>query len=179
MLALASAVFGFMSPFLPEVMKYFTRKQENLQQLKILELQGKLGAEAATQELGKIEAQADVAESKALRTPQPSYGVRLIDAMGDKGWPLAFLAPLVYAYGALDLLAGLVRPLITYAVVAFYIAYKWARWELLSQAIGSSSLADTLPNLWDEKDYAVLTLVLSFWFGQRVARYAFGWDHKR
>lgn len=179
MLALASAVFGFMSPFLPEVMKYFSKKQENLQQLKVLELQGKLGAQNATQELAKIDAQADVEEAATLRKPRPSYGVALLDAMGDKGWPLALLVPLVYAFGLLDLLAGLVRPLITYAVVAFYIVYKWARWDLLQHATGGTDLANAIPLLWDERDYAVLTLVLSFWFGQRVARYAFGWDQKR
>jgi len=179
MLALASAIFGFLSPFVPEVIKYFNRKLEADQQLKLFELKSKLSAQEAAQELAKIEARADVAEAETLRKARPSYGVALIDAMGEKGWPLALLAPLVYAFGALDLLAGLVRPLITYAIVAFYIAYKWARWELLQQSTGGSDLANAIPLLWDEKDYAVLTLVLSFWFGQRVARYAFGWEQKR
>ena len=28
-------------------------------------------------------------------------------------------------------------------------------------------------------EQAVLTLVLSYWFGNCVAKYAFGWDNKR
>jgi hypothetical protein len=38
---------------------------------------------------------------------------------------------------------------------------------------------DLVTKIWSEDDMAVLTLVLSYWFSNRVAKYAFGWDNKR
>lgn len=45
-------------------------------------------------------------------------------------------------------------------------------WHHISDA--SFSWFEGVRNLWGEQDWAVLTLVLSYWFGHRAAKAAFG-----
>ena len=44
MIEIFSAVLGFAAPFLPEVLKYFNRKQDNAHELEMMKLQIEKGA---------------------------------------------------------------------------------------------------------------------------------------
>jgi hypothetical protein len=162
MFALFSAVFGFAAPFLPQVLQHFQRGQDNAHELAMLELQGRLAMQQAAAKLAEIGAQADIAEMQGLRTPQESFGVQLLDAA--KGWPKGQVIVAFYLFVVLDFLSGMVRPSVTYAMVAFYMAVKLALYHQ-----GAS-----LPQLWMENDWAMLTLVLSYFFGARTAKAVFG-----
>jgi hypothetical protein len=85
------------------------------------------------------------------------------------GWALY---PAFYLFVVLDFLAGFVRPGVTYAAFAFYIAVKWAQLEAAIAASGS--LVAALPFVWGDADRAIIVLVLSYWFGHRSAKAAFG-----
>lgn len=175
MLAIAAAVLGLIGPFLPEVMKWWNRREDNKHELAMIEMRLKYAKEEHLWRMEEIEAQADIAEAREIHKPLPSYGVQLIDAMDGKAWSPWVMAPLLYLFAVLDFLTGLVRPAITYAVVAFYLAYKWARFELMKFAAGEDmQWFQQIANLWDENDLAVLLMVLSFWFGGRIVKYAFG-----
>ena len=175
MLAIAAAVLGLFGPFLPELLKWFNRREDNKQELRLLEMRFKYAAAEHEWRMGEIEAKADIAEAREIHKPQPSYGVQLVDAMDGKGWPAWVVAPLLYLFALLDFITGLVRPAITYGIVGFYLAYKWARFELMKYAAGDDmTWFQQIANLWDENDLAVLLMVLSFWFGGRIAKYAFG-----
>ena len=44
MIEIFSAVLGFAAPFLPEILKYFNRKQDNAHELEMMKLQIEKGA---------------------------------------------------------------------------------------------------------------------------------------
>ena len=54
----------------------------------------------------------------------------------------------------------------------FYMAVKWA--ELTIARVNSSALSAALLQVWSQEDRAIVILVLSYWFGQRSAKAAFG-----
>lgn len=167
-----TAIIGFVAPFLPELLKFFNRKQDNLHELEMMKLQMQKGAQEHLWRMEEIVTAADSKEAELLHAPMNSFGVQLLDAAkGHKlsGWALY---PVFYLFSILDFLSGLVRPGITYAAFGFYMAVKWAQ---LSTSIDDNGLlADALLAVWSDEDRAIVILVLSYWFGQRAAKGAFG-----
>ena len=175
MLTFLSAIFGFAAPFLPELLKYFRAAQDNAHELALLRLRMEQGAVEHLWKMEEINARADIEEAKELHKPAPSFGVQLLDAAekwAEQRWGKWLILPAFYAFVILDFVAGMVRPSITYAAFAFYTLYKWALFSN-AKAIGQDNL-HALMSTWGEQDWAVLTLVLSYWFGHRAAKAAFG-----
>lgn len=180
MLSVLTAVLGFLGPFIPELIKIWGRKVDNQHEIALLAVQVKQAELEHERRLEVINTTADVQEMATLRQPFSaghSYGVAILDALRGDNWPRWIMLPLVYLFAFLDFLIGAVRPLITYAAFGFYIVYKWARFKYIEAQTGDAGMA--LTNLWTESDWAVLTLVLGFWFGQRTAQRAFGTGAKR
>jgi hypothetical protein len=174
MLSIATALLGFASPFLPELLKFFTRRQDNAHELALMELRLKAGAQEHLWKMEEITAEADIAEARALHRPQPSFGVQILDKAHDSGMSPWLVAPVFYLFAALDVLSGLVRPAAAYASFALYAAYKWALYETLVSDRFGNTTAGALTQLWGEQDWNVLVLILSYWFGARTAKLAFG-----
>jgi hypothetical protein len=172
MLTIFSTVFGFLAPFLPEVLKYFNRKQDNAHELSVMDLRLKHAAAEHLWKMEEIDAKADIAEAQAIRQPQQSFGVQVLDAAKGHGFGGWLIGPAFYLFVILDWLCGMVRPTVTYAMVAFYMAVKAALVQSATSA--GVSMQAALINVWGEQDWAVLVLVLSYWFGQRAAKAAFG-----
>ena len=172
MIEIFTALVGFAAPFLPELLKFFQRKQDNAHELEMFKLQIERGAREHLWRMDEINAQADIAEATMLHRPTHSFGVQLLDAA--KGHKLAgwALYPAFYLFVVLDFFAGFVRPGITYAAFAFYVAVKWAQLEAALAESGSYVAA--LPFIWGDADRAIIVLVLSYWFGHRAAKAAFG-----
>ena len=179
MMAILTAVFGFFAPFLPEILKWFTRKQDNAHELAMMEMRLRAGAQEHLWKMEGINATADIAEMKALHAPQPALGVKLLDA-ADGRYPAWTIVPVFWLFGLLDWTAGMVRPVITYVAFGFYMVIKFARYRLMESVVTEDTRwYELVARLWTDDDMAVLTLVLSFWFGQRVAKQAFGWGQGR
>lgn len=172
------AIFGFLAPFLPEVLKLLNRHLDYKQELKMLELRMQYAKQEHSMRLEEIGARADIAEATLLHAPQKSWGVKLLDAAHDSGWPKWSLMIPFYLFTILDFVSGFVRPGVTYAVVIFYIAYKYARFDLMASVAKDISWAEKITGLWDTNDYNLLIMVLAYWFGNRVAKYAFGQDKR-
>lgn len=176
MLELFSALLGFAAPFLPECVKYFQRKQDNAHELDMLRLQIEKGAQEHLWRAEEIriagEVKADENESKSIYSSAPSFGVQLLDAA--KGYNLSpwVLYPAFLLFALVDVLAAMVRPGITYAAFGFYMAVKWA--ELSIARANASGLSAALLNVWSQEDRAIVILVLSYWFGHRASKAAFG-----
>lgn len=66
----------------------------------------------------------------------------------------------------------MVRPVVTYLMVAFYLIYKWALFQQASLIASDWSKAATM--IWTEADLGILYLVLGFYFGSRMVKAAFG-----
>jgi hypothetical protein len=81
------------------------------------------------------------------------------------------VTPAFYGYAFLDLVNGLVRPTIAYAAFGFYMVYKWSIFEI---AQAQMTTAEAIAAVWTENDWAVLLMVLGFFFGQRAAKAVLG-----
>ena len=172
MLEIFSAVLGFAAPFLPELLKYFNRKQDNAHELAMMWLQAQLAEKQHVWKMEEIITTADAAETVELHKPMSSFGVQLLDAAEGhslSGWALY---PAFYLFSLLDFLSGMVRPGITYAAFGFYMSVKWA--ELMIAKANSSALSIALLQVWTSEDRAIVIIVLSYWFGHRSAKAAFG-----
>lgn len=174
MLAIFSAVFGFLAPFLPEVLRLLRGWQEQRFELERLRLSAALAERQQGWRMDEVAVQAEAAELAALHRPQPSFGVQILDRAHDGGLPGWAVTPVFWAFALLDWLAGMVRPALTYAAFGFYCATKAALYATLTGPRFEAGAADAVAQLWGEQDWAVLTLVLSYWFGLRSMKAAFG-----
>lgn len=171
MLSILSAIFGFLAPMLPEVIKIFQRKQDYKQELELTKLQIEARRSEHLYRLEEIEATADIAEAIEIHKPQQSFGVQILDAANSSKWGKWALVPSFYLFTLLDFVSGMVRPVITYAAFVFYAVVKWAQYQAYVEQV---EVITAINMLWTENDWAVLTLVLSYWFGHRAAKMAFG-----
>lgn len=171
-LSIFSTVFGFLAPFVPQVIKHFQDKADRAHELEMFKLRLDASAKEHTWRMEEIEAKADIAEMETLRTPQQSFGVQMLDAAKDSKFGKWALVPAFYLFTLLDWFSGMVRPAITYAMVAFYMTVKWASYESLRAS--QIEWTTAILQVWSENDWAVLMLVLSYWFGSRTAKAVFG-----
>ena len=174
MLALLSALFGFAAPFLPEVVKFFTRKQDYKHELDMMEMRLKHASQEHLWRMEEISATADIAEAKELHKPTPSFGVQILDKAHQSNFGKWSLLPAFYLFVFLDFISGLVRPSITYAAFGFYAAFKIALFQTLTGSRFENTWEGAVVQMWGEQDWAVLTLVLSYYFGLRSYKATFG-----
>lgn len=162
MIALLSALMGFLGSATPEFLKIFREGKDRAHEITLLKLQmeydrEKLAVEKETRvveaqtKLEAIALQRDAAETVALnaRVKESLVGVAWVDA-----------------------LAGTVRPVLTYVFFVMYAGVKIAQYHVISGATlpwhPAHDLAGTVAMLWTEDDMALFTAVIAFWFGQRM-----------
>jgi hypothetical protein len=175
MLELLSFITGFLGPAVPQIFKWFERKQEFSHELALMELRLKQGAQEHLWRMEETSAKADIEEMKTLRTPQQSFGVQILDAskswVSSTTWGAWVVVPVLYLFAFLDFVTGMVRPVVTYAAFGFYMTYKWTLFQSLAIAQGREA---AILATWSEQDWAVLLLVLGYFFGQRTMKAVFG-----
>lgn len=168
LLVLLSSALGFLAPFLPDVIKLFTRSHDNKHELAVMELRLKAGAQEHLWRMEEINAKADIEEARATHSPQQSFGVQLLDRAQQSGWPMWALMPAFYLFILLDFIVGFVRPSITYLVVGAYIAYRYACIKMAQEVITGNRFLEALVTTWTDNDTALLATVISYWFGDRT-----------
>lgn len=151
MIALLSALLGFVSSAVPDLFKLFRDGKDRAHEIALLKLQIEHAREANVQQLQAIEVQAGMVEQAALNE-------RLRDNLTGIHW--------------VDALAGSVRPVITYAFFGLYFLVKCAQFHLLVAPSlpwqSGMTLAQAMGALWTEEDIAIFSAVIAFWFGQRA-----------
>lgn len=161
MIALFSALAGFVSASLPEFLKLFREGKDRAHEIRLLQLQMQFeqekhaSSQAAYQaeslrQLQAIELQRDAAETVALNA-------RVKDSLVGNRW--------------VDALSGSVRPVLTYAFCLIYALVKYAQYHVLMHPVlpwQDIPVRQALVLLWTEDDVAVFTAVIGFWFGQRA-----------
>lgn len=162
MIALLSALLGFISSAVPETLKLYREARDRAHEITLLKLQmdydreklaaqAEAGAAARAARLQEIEVDADTAEGEQLndRVKASLTGIHWVDA-----------------------LAGSVRPVLTYAFFLLYFMVKCAQFHLLVDPAlpwqRELTLAQALSSLWTEEDIAIFSTILAFWFGQRA-----------
>ena len=172
MIELLSAVFGFFAPFATEVFKFFQRKQDNAHELAMMKMQIEARSNEHAYRMEEISATADIKEAENIHKPQHSFGVQLLDAAKGHNLNNWLLFPAFYLFTLLDFVSSMVRPTITYAAFTFYAFVKWAQLEMALRA--SNDIVAAVLAVWTSSDMSIVILVLSYWFGQRAAKSAFG-----
>lgn len=149
MLSLIGAAFGFISGFLPEVIKYFKAKEDRKHELAVMRLQMEAETQRHGERLEEINVQADITQEQlAIQASRVERsGVRWVD-------------------GLLTLVTGLVRPTITYCYFWLYAMVKWAGLYTLMEK--GASTAEAFLSVWTETDMAIYSTVIGFWFSGRL-----------
>lgn len=162
MIALLSALVGFLSSAVPDFIKLFREAKDRAHEITLLQLQmayerEKLAANASEQAQVRAVRLEEI-EQQTLRSEQAALNERVKDSLTGIHW--------------VDALSGSVRPAITYAFFLLYLLVKLAQFHLLvSPALPwqtGLTMSQALTSLWTEEDVAMFSAIMAFWFGQRA-----------
>lgn len=147
---LISLAGGGVLRLLPEIIGFFSKKEDNSHELKMLDKQlemerlqtsDKLLVNAQKFDADKVLAILD-AQKSALTDQMKLTGIKIVDALN-----------------------ALVRPLTTYYFLIMFGTYKAA---LLGVALREQSVFNAIISVYSEADQIMLAGILSFWFVGRV-----------
>ena len=144
MLSLLGAALGFGTSVIPSIIQIFTQKQQDAQELKMLEAKGKYAAQLSSLKLDELDAKADIAETEGIYKSMAAANAK-------SGFAAA--------------LSGSVRPVVTYLFVGLFLLVKITG---LMQALNTGISFDAaLQAVWNDDTNLLFTSIISFWFGSR------------
>ena len=144
MMTLLGSLLGFGTSFLPEILNYFKRGQEQKHELQRMQMEMELMAKRSELKVQELDKEAEIKETEGL------YQHDSVDAGG-----------------FINALRGSVRPIITYAFFSLFVAIKvTALISLLS--LPEIELNMALNMIWDDQTAGLFAAIMSFWFGNRA-----------
>tara|TARA_Y100000004_G_scaffold195630_1_gene263189 strand:+ start:5442 stop:5903 length:462 start_codon:yes stop_codon:yes gene_type:complete len=144
MMTLLGSLLGFGTSFLPEILNYFKRGQEQKHELQKMQMQMELMEKRSELKIEELDKEAEIKEAEGL------YKHDNVDAGG-----------------FINALRGSVRPIITYAFFSLFVAIKvTALMSLMNQSGMQLSMA--LDMIWDDQTAGLFAAIMSFWFGNRA-----------
>jgi hypothetical protein len=164
MIALFSALLGFVSSAFPDILHLFRESKDRAHEITLLKLQmdydrEKLAAQKESAQveyaykLQEIAVQADSAERATLN-----------EGTGTKDGALGIVW--------VDALSGSVRPILTYCFFTTYILIKLAQFRLLMNPSlpwqSGMTVNEALVALWTPDDMGIFSAIVAFWFGSRA-----------
>lgn len=139
------SIFGGLFRMFPEVLKFFERKDERAHELKMFTLQTDLEKQRGDFKLEERYVDYGIEQTKAI---SDAFKSQSEEASKSYKWVSA--------------LSALVRPLVTYILFGLYVAYKII---MVTYAIKSgASWHDIAVSNWTVDDFAMLNMILTFWF---------------
>lgn len=148
-LTILGSLLGGVFRLAPEVLKFFTQKTDNSHELAMVRAEMEFAKVRGEIAMKQTEAVMGIAELNAMQTAFAEQA----ETAKAAGWFVAALS-------------ALVRPLVTYAFVAFYFAVKVAIYLMSLQQGGEWK--EVLIGIWNPDDMAILSMILTFWFVGRV-----------
>ena len=150
---LLGSIFGGLFRLAPEVLKFLDKKNERAHELNMFRLQT---------DLEKLRGEFKVEEKYV------DYSIQQLDsiksAFQEQAKTALSAGPFVAAVSAL------VRPGITWALFGMYAAVKAAALVIAFQT--GAHWAEVVTKVWDEDDFGVFTMCLTFWFiGRSIEKY--------
>ena len=148
MITLLGSLLGFGTSFLPEVLNYFKRGQEQKHELQRMKMEIELMAKRSEFKIQELDKEAEIKEAEGL------YKHDSVDAGG-----------------FINALRGSVRPIITYAFFGLFVAIKVT--ALISlMSLPEMQLNMALSMIWDDQTAGLFSAIMAFWFGNRaVSKY--------
>jgi hypothetical protein len=142
---LLGSLFGGLFRLAPEVLKFFDKKNDRAHELKMFELQT---------DLEKVRG------SNKLEEKYIDYSIAQTGAIADAFKSQSEEAGKSYRW--VSALSALVRPVVTYTIFGMYVVLKIV---LISHAISTGAgWIDIAKNHWTPDDFAMLNMILTFWF---------------
>ena len=150
---LLGSIFGGLFRLAPEVLKFLDKKNERAHELSMFQLQTDL--EKMRGEFKMEEKYVDYS-TQQLDTIKAAFQEQAETAKA-AGWFVAGIS-------------ALVRPGITWALFFMYAAVKAAALAMAFQTGGS--WIEVISKVWDEDDFGLFTMVISFYFiGRPIEKY--------
>ena len=148
MITLLGSLLGFGTSFLPEVLNYFKRGQEQKHELQRMKMEIELMAKRSEFKIQELDKEAEIKEAEGL------YKHDSVDAGG-----------------FINALRGSVRHIITYAFFGLFVAIKVT--ALISlMSLPEMQLNMALSMIWDDQTAGLFSAIMAFWFGNRaVSKY--------
>ena len=148
MITLLGSLLGFGTSFLPEVLNYFKRGQEQKHELQRMKMEIELMAKRSEFKIQELDKEAEIKETEGL------YKHDSVDAGG-----------------FINALRGSVRPVITYAFFGLFVAIK-ATALISLMNLPEMQLNMALSMIWDDQTAGLFSAIMAFWFGNRaVSKY--------
>ena len=148
MITLLGSLLGFGTSFLPEVLNYFKRGQEQKHELQRMKMEIELMAKRSEFKIQELDKEAEIKEAEGL------YKHDSVDAGG-----------------FINALRGSVRPVITYAFFGLFVAIKVTALISLMN-LQEMQLNMALSKIWDDQTAGLFSAIMAFWFGNRaVSKY--------
>ena len=148
MMTLLGSLLGFGTSFLPEILNYFKRGQEQKHELQRMQMEMELMAKRSEFKIQELDKEAEIKETEGL------YQHDNVDAGG-----------------IINALRGSGRPIITYAFFSLFVTIKVT--ALISlMGLPEMELNMALNMIWDDQTAGLFAAIMSFWFGNRaVSKY--------
>lgn len=142
---LLGSIFGGLFRLAPEVLKFWDRKDDRKHELAMYGLQIDLEKTRGQVKIEEKYVDYSIAQTQAIETAIKQQGD---DAKASYKWVAA--------------LSALVRPMVTYTLFALYVVFKIV---LINHAIQSgASWVEIANKHWTPDDFAMLNMILTFWF---------------
>jgi hypothetical protein len=145
MLTLIGTLLGAGMNFLPTLIAYFQKKQDNAHELALTELSYQAKKEGLVIDYNTQLVKADTDEGNSVRTHDSSVdGGKFVNAF-----------------------RAAIRPFITVLFFLAFIAFKASIVYLLLTRDGMI-LAEVAQTVWDSETSAIFGTIMAFWFGNRM-----------
>jgi len=139
------SVFGGLFRLAPEVLKFWDRKDDRKHELAMYGLQIDLEKTKGQIKIEEKYIDYGIAQTQAI---QSAFEGQAKEAAASYRWVAA--------------LSALVRPMITYILFGIYVAFKIT---IIVHAVNSgANWIDIARNHWTADDFAMLNMILTFWF---------------
>jgi hypothetical protein len=142
---LLGSLFGGLFRLAPEVLKFFDRKDDRKHELAMYGLQIDLEKTKGQVKIEEKYIDYGIAQTQAIQT---AFEGQAKEAAASYRWVAA--------------LSALVRPMVTYILFGMYVAFKIT---IIVHAVNSgANWIDIARNHWTPDDFAMLNMILTFWF---------------
>lgn len=144
MLTLLGSIIGFLSSILPQILKTWQSKQDQKQELAIMDRQIENQKLLHDQKMQAINLNADISQNQAIYSHDSN--------LKGSNW--------------IESLRASIRPIITYC---FFLLFSFVKigalyWLIFINEVQASV---AIQEIWDEETQILFSAVISFWFGSR------------
>jgi kynureninase len=150
---LLGSIFGGLFRLAPEILKFMDKKNERSHELQMFTLQTDLEKMRGEFRMEERYVDHSISQLDAIKEAFKEQATTAKEA----GWLASFIT-------------AITRPGITWVAFSMYIAVKVAGLTIAFQA--NANWADVITKSWDEDDFAMLNMMLTFWFvGRSIEKY--------